>query len=179
MPLLVGTGWALEWLSERREGSCPWSHIPCTTTPHPDPEGSLREWCAECRRRAWEPEPLRERPPEMESCSCSGCGVVESVPSLTAAGRRAQALWAGLAFLRARLPCRHSGLVSLGPHRSLFGYSAPLPQPLGCCLLGLPWGSATLAAICAQLPERQRTTWGRWEVTPAAREMLGAGGGES
>lgn len=103
--------------------------------------------------------------------------VVESVPSLTAAGRRARAPRAGLAFLRARLPCRHSGLVGLGPHRSLFGYSAPLPQTPGCCSLGLPWGSATLAAKYTRLPERQKASWGRWEVTPEAREMLGAGGG--
>ena len=177
MPLLVGTGWALEWLSGRREGSCPWSHIPCTTTPPPRPRGEPQR--VVCRVRK---EGVGTGAPPGEA---SGDGelqlqwlwVVESGPSLTAAGRRAQAPWAGLAFLRARLPCRQSGLVSLGPHRSLFGYSAPLPQPLGCCSLGLPWASATLAAICTQLPERQRAAWGRWEVTPVAREMMGAGGG--
>lgn len=68
--------------------------------------------------------------------------VVELVPSLTAAGRRAQPPRAGLAFLRVRLSYGH---VGLGPHRSLFGHFAPLPQPLGCSSFGLPWGSATLA----------------------------------
>lgn len=93
--------------------------------------------------------------------------VVESVPSLTAAGRRARPPRAGLAFLRERLSCGH---VGLGPHRSLFGHFAPLPQPLGYSLFGLPWGSATLAAVCTRLPERHRATWGRREVTPAARD---------
>lgn len=88
---------------------------------------------------------------------------------------------ASLVFLRARLSCRHSGLVGLWPHRALFGHFSPLPQPLGYCSLGLPWGPAPPAAICTWLPERQRAAWGHWEVTPTAKETLGAGGvgGES
>lgn len=147
------------------------------TTPLPRPRGEPQRVVCRVRR-----EGVGTGAPPGEA---SGDGelqlqwpwVVELVPSLTAAGRRAQPPWAGLAFLRVRLSYGHIGL---GPHCSLFGHFAPLPQPLGYSLFGLPWGSATLAAFCTRLPERQKATWGCREVTPVARETLGAGmGGES
>lgn len=74
MPLLMGIGWALEWLGGKERALVPGPTSPAPPPPCPDPEGSHREWCAECGGRAWELEPLRERPPEMESCSCNGRG---------------------------------------------------------------------------------------------------------
>lgn len=158
MPLLMGTGWALEWLSGEREGSCPWSHIPCTTTPQPRPRGEPQR--AVCRVRR---EGVGTGAPPGEA---SGDGelqlqwlwVVELVPSLTAAGRRAWAPRAGLAFLRVRLPCRHSRpRRPRAPSLPVWVLCPPPPAPG----LLLAWPSLGACHTGSQMHPAPRKTEGR------------------
>ena len=141
--------------------------------------------------------PTEERPLKIESCSCSGRGRWESVPSRpeapptcpraassTAAGRSTWdpkgRAWP-LSECGSPAGTRALGLVvPLASQVPCLGHFAPLAEPLSYCLLWPSLGFSTPADVCARLPERQRAAWGqlggdtgnqerRWELAGWAR----------
>lgn len=131
---------------------------PAPPPPQPRPRGEpQREVCRVRREGVGTGAPPGEASGDGE-LQLQWLWVVELVPSLTAAGRRAWAPRAGLAFLRVRLPCRHSRpRRPRAPSLPVWVLCPPPPAPG----LLLAWPSLGACHTGSQMHPAPRKTEGR------------------